>query len=184
MRDDNGTDRIQIGLLDDGTYDVAVINPSTGAIVKLSTMAFGSTVATIGTRESTASNSYTALATAGPVVTATIGTSGRCIVMASMFLEIVDPAGSAVDSAAAYMSYDVSGPTASSAIDGRAAAIFFKYDKTGPVEDTAYEVQMGATRVSMLTGLTAGSYTFTAKYRVINSHSSFFSDRVLVVIPY
>lgn len=184
IQNELGIDMIRMGLLSDGEYDVEAFDPSTGAVVRLSQLAFGATAGVVTTRESTTNSSYNNLATVGPTVTSDIGTSGRCIVMLSMFLEAQAPAGSSVDTGAAYMTFDVSGPTSSTGGDGRAATIFFKYDKTGPVEDTTYDIQMGATRVAMLTGLAAGSYTFTAKYKSINSHTVFFSDRVLAVVPY
>ena len=120
------------------------------------------TSATVNTSQTTTSTSYTDLATVGPAVTVTTGTSALVIV--SLWLESSGGTGK-------YASYAISGATTVAADDAWATSI----------------VPTGASgqRVSVThhhTGLTAGSNTFTMKYRVAAGTGTH-RDRHIVVIP-
>ena len=182
---DPDADRVVVraGELESGGYGLEAVNTA-DELVSITTLAFGTTTSVVATRESTTSGSYTNLATLGPSLTVEIGSSGRCIVIVSCYIELTVPSGSAVQTSAAFMSYSVDGPTPYAALDARAAGLLFKYDIVPGPEDTSYSSYMGASRVSMLTGLTPGTYTFNAKYNSVNGHAVYFSDRVLVVLPY
>jgi len=69
----------------------------------------------------------------------------------------------------AYMSYAVSGATTVAAIDGRALQ----------VQGSNFT---RASATSVITGLTPGSNTFTAKYRITGGTGTW-RDRDIVVIP-
>jgi hypothetical protein len=69
----------------------------------------------------------------------------------------------------AYMSYAVSGLTTVAASDGRALQV-------------QGQNFTRASATSVITGLTPGSNTFTAKYRT-SGNTSTFRDRDIVVIP-
>lgn len=114
--------------------------------------------------ETTASTSYTDLATAGPAVTVTTGTTAVVVVGARL---INTTAGENT-----YASYAVSGASTSAADDDRA----FMF--TCPVANYS----TGGSNVVMHTGLTAGSNTFTMKYRVTGNTGTA-DNRRLTVIP-
>lgn len=114
--------------------------------------------------ETTASTSYTDLATAGPAVTVTTGTTAIVVVGARL---INTTAGENT-----YASYAVSGASTSAADDDRA----FMF--TCPVANYS----TGGSNVVMHTGLTAGSNTFTMKYRVTGNTGTA-DNRRLTVIP-
>lgn len=123
--------------------------------------------ATVATDEATTSNTYTDLTTAGPAVTVTIGASGRALVIITAE---ITPSGS--DDVA--MSFAVSGASTVSASDVRALRI------QGLAVGTH---KLRASATTLLTGLTAGSNTFTAKYRTSNGVSMSFANRDIAVIP-
>lgn len=118
----------------------------------------------VTTSQTTTSTSYADLTTAGPAVTVTTGAQAIVIVSAHMSN---DTAG-----ARAAMSYAVSGATSVSASDEYAALMD---------ENSANRLN-GYSRVSMQTGMTPGSNTFTAKYRV-NGNTGAFSARDIIVVP-
>lgn len=111
----------------------------------------------------TTSTTYTDLFAADPEVTVTIGSSGRALVILSVHA-YCDAAGSY-----ALASFAVSGATARAAADGKAAT----------VQGTA---EQSPTLVTVETGLTAGSTTFTTKYRA-TAGTVTFNSRRLTVIP-
>lgn len=115
--------------------------------------------------EGTTSTSYTNLATSGPAVTVTTGTKALVIVTAN----IVNSTNN--NSLQAWMSYAVSGATTTSASDTWALAV-------SGIQSIAYQMKMSLASVATLT---AGSNTFTAKYRA-TSGTSEFGNRSITVI--
>lgn len=114
------------------------------------------------TEESTSSTSFTDLATAGPAVTLQTGTSA----IVSLSAEFQH--GTA--GAAMRMGVAVSGATTLAASTDNCLLL---------VNTNAnYEIQY--TRLLLLTGLTAGSNTFTAKYNVGSGSGSFFKRNLTV----
>ena len=120
--------------------------------------------ATVATSETTTSTSYTDLATSGPAVTVTIGASGKALVMISSYLR-----NSAYGSAA----------LAGFAVSG--ASTIAASDTTALISSLDDDFRFGAS--TLVTGLAAGSTTFTMKYRVGASTGTFL-DRHIVVTPY
>lgn len=120
--------------------------------------------AVIATSESTTNTSFTALSTAGPSVTLTTGTMALVIVTARC---LNDTAGGFC-----HMSWQVSGASSIAASDATA----FTYESSSAGD------QMRASAVHLTAGLTAGSNTFTAQYRV-NTGTGTWSNRALIVIP-
>lgn len=118
--------------------------------------------ASVLTEQSTTSTSFTDLATSGPSVTLTTGTKAL----------IVFGAG-AYNSTTAYsrMSFAVSGATTLTASDDYKFEI---YTSTGQI------VVSGCYSV-VLTGLTAGSNTFTCKYKASSGTASFYNRRIYVM---
>ena len=120
--------------------------------------------ASVATSETTASTSFTDLATAGPAVTVTTGT--ECLVVVSSYMAN-NTAGSSN-----FMAYAVSGATTVAAADANARQY----------RAAANNADDRGSRVFHVTGLTAGSNTFTAKYRV-NAGTGTFQERTIVAIP-
>lgn len=120
--------------------------------------------ATVSAAETTSSSTYTDLATAGPAITMTTGTKALVIVSAAVN-------NAKIQNGTYYMSYAVSGATTISAVDTTAVA-------TGP--DTNAGAILIASRASLVS-LTAGSNTFTAKYRR-TANTPTFADRTIFVM--
>lgn len=121
------------------------------------------TSASVATDETTTSTSYTDVTTPGPAVTVTIGSTG---------LAMVDFASTIYNSNAGSYSLcavAVSGATTHAAAD---------------TEGMAYAVVAGARfgRPLYMSGLNAGSNTFTMKYRA-TANTAHFADRMLIVTP-
>ena len=125
-----------------------------------------SATADVATNQGTTSVTYTDLGTVGPAVTVTTGTKALVIVSA---LAYNNTSGSQ-----SLMSAAVSGATTLAASDTRAYL----------VEATANNIpSLGMSSATLITGLTAGSNTFTAKYRrEYVSGSATFSQRNITVI--
>lgn len=111
------------------------------------------------TSQTTTSTSYTDLATAGPAVTLTTGTKALVIVQSNQS----STAGSAL------MAFAVSGASTIAASDDYHA-------------QNASTNALSACALISLTGLTAGSNTFTAKYRV-SAGTGTYKNRRIAVIP-
>lgn len=122
-----------------------------------------SAIASVATSQSTTSTTYTDLATAGPAVTVTTGTKALVIVGAELF--------GASANAAAYMGVAISGATNVSATDATALIAY----------GDSYVVSVGASRAYLFNDLTAGSNTFTAKYRAGSGTVTFINRQIVVV---
>ena len=120
--------------------------------------------ATVATTQSTTSDSYTDLATAGPAVTLTTGTKALVIVTGNMNCNSTNDRP--------FMSFEVSGATTIAASDINAAIA------------NVYNNNFKSFRFSAATvvTLTAGSNTFTAKYRGDSGATFTFLDREIFVI--
>jgi len=121
--------------------------------------------ATVATNQVTNSTSYTDLATSGPAVTLTTGTKALVIVTSRIGVSTSNNYG--------YHSYAVSGATTIAASDS--VAVLSTYpDSNGDARQSS---------ASRLTTLTAGSNTFTSKYRFTGSGSgAYFQAREIIVI--
>jgi hypothetical protein len=117
--------------------------------------------ATVGTFQTTTSTTFTDLATAGPAVTITTGT--KALVIVSSFLY------SSIAGYNSFAGFAVSGATTIAATDDYALA-----DGT--------TAGGGVSRATRLTTLTAGSNTFTMKYRQTISGTASFVNREIIVI--
>jgi len=144
--------------------DLLTVDTSTASGLKWATPSGGitSATATVETSENTSSGSYTNLTTSGPAVTVTTGTKALVIVGAKLNTS-ADNTG--------LMSFEVSGATTSAAADTNALALY----KTGGAGLT-----VTASRASSVT-LTAGSNTFTAKYKAVGDNCTF-SNRTIFVM--
>ena len=119
--------------------------------------------ATLGTNQTTTSTSYTDLATVGPSVTLTTGT--KALVIISTYIQ------NAVSNRDTYASWEVSGASTVAAADSWGMLVWAN----------ASGIQISASRVHLITGLTPGSNTFTMKYRV-SAGTGAFSQRHITVL--
>lgn len=154
----------RLGVGTDGQLLIADSTAATG--IKWATA--GSSIpansaATVATSQTTSSASYTDLATAGPAVTVTTGTKALVIVTTAFR----DTGGT---NNLAWMSYAVSGATTVAASDANAVAMI-------SVNISKQNARMSAASVVTLT---AGSNTFTAKYRTQNVTE--YTDRSIFVM--
>jgi hypothetical protein len=152
----------RIGVGADGTVLTADALETTGLKwAALPAAAPASASATVADNEAIASLTYTDLPTAGPAVTITTGT--KALVIVTAYLEN-DGAGQA------FMGYAVSGATTIAATD-----------TTALVKYGSGNYRMSA--VSRLSSLTAGSNTFTAKYRrTTGATYGYYTNRDICVI--
>lgn len=130
---------------------------------------------TVATNEATTSTAYSDLATNGPSVTVSVGASGIAIVSIS-----AEMSRSSADSFwVGLMSFEVSGANTRSPADSDAASV-------GQVASTGSngDLQLTSGVSVVLTGLTPGSTTFTAKYRGSNSVGAVFSKRQIGVVTF
>lgn len=118
----------------------------------------------VNTSQTTASTSYTDLATAGPAVTVTTGT--RAMVWTNCQLQ------NSVDSAGTHASVTVSGASSIGASDAAAISLDGVLAANPWRLGTCY----------MFDTLTAGSNTFTMKYRV-SAGTGTFHRRHIIVMP-
>lgn len=135
------------------------------AQITASKLATGASVANVATDQPTTSTSYTDLATSGPAVTVTIGANLMALVIVSCDVNNNGQFNS-------YMGFAVSGASTVAATDDNC----LKYGSW--VANAAHE----GSYAILKTGLTAGSNTFTAKYRT-NGSTANFSKRYITVIP-
>ncbi len=117
--------------------------------------------AAVTTSQATTSTSYTDLATAGPAVTVATGTSA---------LVTIQTLGAGAVSNRQFMSFAVSGAT---------TVVAGTYEQgTSTATDDGFRVSN-----FVVTGLTAGSNTFTCKYKSSDGNSIPFAQRVITVVP-
>ncbi len=124
----------------------------------------------VATTETTASASFTNIATPGPLVTVNIGQNGAALVVLS--------AGLSNNTGAAYavMGYAVSGANT-------IAANFLNSLANQTPGGVSSVNEIFASYVQLLTGLTPGVTTFTAKYEIITAGTATFRNRYITVIP-
>ena len=117
----------------------------------------------ITTQETTTSTTYADMATTGPTMTGTTSASAIVAIYCNQFSS---------NGNAAWMSYDISGATTDPSSDNRAVQLL----GLSPGQ------HLGATFFHSNI-LTAGTNTFTAKYRISTTGTATFSSRRLLLIP-
>lgn len=127
----------------------------------------GPATGSIGTSETTASNAYTDLATVGPTVNTIIGPSGIALLIIGC--DQTNGTAGAID----FMSFTASGANTIVALD---ATSYF-------VKNATANTETNASLSILLTQLTPGATTFTAKYRV-SAGTGTFANRTLSIIPF
>lgn len=126
----------------------------------------GATTATLET--TTTSASYVNLATTGPAATVTIGSVGQCM------CDVYSLLSNTTANQAALMGFAVSGATTVGAADAFAIQGASASAGLATRTDAAF----------LVSSLTAGSNTFTAKYRSsLSPNVANFQDRKIIVTP-
>ncbi len=129
----------------------------------------GTQGATVAAQEDTTSTSYADLDTPGPSVTTTIALSGRALVTVTGFMNNNNGINGC------FMGFEVSGATSRGPSDTQSLSL-----QGGDSALAATGIQASVTY--LVTGLTPGSNTFTAKYRVGGGLGTFV-NRHIIVIP-
>lgn len=137
-----------------------------GAVTPLK-LALGQDSDYISTNQTSSSTSYTDLSTAGPAVTVTVPASGSVIILMNTHI------ANSVSSNTSLMSLALSGANTVSAADDSRYTIIMQAAGNG------YQTR---SLVYLVEGLTPGSTTFTAKYRV-SAGVGTWRHRQLTVIP-
>ncbi|WP_290055668.1 hypothetical protein [Amycolatopsis solani] len=141
--------------------------------------------ALVAAAQSTASTSYTDLATVGPAVTVYIGSSARCLVTVSATISSLANAQTATQQwIGGNASFAVSGASAiSPSSDFYVGGENWYATQTVPVG-----FYLGGSRTTLLTaarGLVPGFNTFTMKYAALSANpGATFYDRNITVIPF
>jgi len=157
--------RLAVGT--NGQYLSADSSTSTGLKwVTLPASTAVNSVANVDTSETTSSTSFTDLATVGPSVTITTGT--RALVIITSYLH------NGTNSTSNYIGFEVSGATTVSPSDNR--SLFLSNTSTGNGRP-----ELRYSYAYIVTGLNAGSNTFTLKYRC-SSGTLVARDRIISVI--
>lgn len=122
----------------------------------------------------TTSTTYTDLSdTVGPSVTLDVGTQALVIIGAQQ-----GPSAGSNTARSVLMSFEVDGPSSSPPLD------LWAFGETAYASTTARTI---GSRAHMVTNMTPGEYTFTAKYRVGSGTGTItgqFSERRIIVMPF
>ena len=108
------------------------------------------------------------MTTSGPAVTVTVTTVGKAVVTLTSFIS------TATSDNGCFVGFAVSGATTVSAADTQSLKF---YSPSGTAETVT-------TATYLVTGLTAGSNTFTAKYRSEAGWTCTYANRNIIVTPY
>jgi hypothetical protein len=186
--DATGNIRIKMGKLDDGTYDITAYSPNGLSTVNLAALAFGP-VGAFDTTNCTATVNLGAWAdpvtgNPGPSVTVNIGSSGRCKVTVSAYLDytvlpVVSPNGGQLN-----MAYAITGANTMSGSIQLAVGDYL----TDVSNTTAFHrvVRMGRTNYhsGLNPGLTTFKCVYLANVDVGSTLTHGFADRSIIVEPF
>jgi hypothetical protein len=132
----------------------------------------GIAIATVATQETYATNAWGNLP-GGPAVTATVPESGSVMVVLTCAIEFNSSAAGSTEQA--FMSFSSSGGS------GDVSPSFARSRAVGTRATFIYE---SSSATFVVTGLSAGGHTFTAKYCISSgAGTTKFSNRSITVIP-
>jgi hypothetical protein len=127
----------------------------------------GVQTAAVVAQQSITTNVYSGLATPGPSVTVTVPQSGMVLVTVTAGMNNNGSPGNA------FMSFESSGGSGNVSADDARALVF--------ISNVFGYLMASATFV--VSGLSTGDHTFTAKYRSNGINAVFFDNRRIIVIP-
>lgn len=119
----------------------------------------------VSTSQSTATTTYTDLATAGPGVSVLSGSTALVLITAGVSTD--------TNNSSAFVGYEISGATSRVAADAEALEL----------DGVTAANTIRNTAASLATGLTPGTNTFTLKYRA-GSNTATFANRQIIVVPF
>lgn len=154
-----GTVSLPPGSLETADYGDGSVTPS-----KLGT---GASSATVATSQGLSGTSFTDLDTVGPSVTVNIGANGLALV--TLYAQMTQSAANG----SCIMGFAVSGASTVAASDN--FAVRFQAYANGAIGWSSLTF--------LVTGLTAGSNTFTSKYRAQTTGTATFANRRIAVVP-
>lgn len=158
---------VRLGVGTNGQVLTAASGQATGLQWATLSSSPTSATATVATSQGTTSTTYTDLTTSGAAVTLTTGTKALIIITVNGTCPNTN--------GRIWADFDISGATTRSASDDTA----WQYEQPGSTTIP----YIGFSRVTMLTTLTAGSNTFTMKYKGTNGFgTATFSKRSITVI--
>jgi hypothetical protein len=165
--DNKGVQRVQYGLLKSGDYGFSV----TDSLGTTTTEILPIYEANVLTGQSTTSTTYTDLATAGPLVSAIIGTSGQALLTVNSYVGISGVAGA---QSAGFVGIYIDG------VLWYDELLYFSVSNPGT---TTVGMAANQSAQVVVTGLTPGSHTFEMKYKTVGGSTVTFGSRFLQVRP-
>lgn len=170
VNDSSGNPQIRAGELESGGYGLEAVDAS-GNPVQLATLAFGVQAALVLASEGSSTlGSFVDLTTVGPSVSVLIGPSGRALVTMTMLMTTPGAASSS------NMAFAVSGAT--TLAPNAQPGTFLQFGT-----NAAQVINPTVSGTFLVTGLTAGTNVFTAKYLVDNAGTRI-GNRILIVQPF
>lgn len=167
-----GVQEVQLGKQIAGNYGLAVRGP-TGAMQQVGGVGHGY-VQTAGAGETTTSTAWTTLATAGPTVTCTVGSSGLALITMAAYMELT---AQPTNGGGVYAGVRIDSTTPGGV--GSPRLTFDNAAKQGAGTGPGGTFSLSY----MATGLSAGSHTFTMRYQVLSGTTGLYQTRTLVVQP-
>lgn len=169
---DNGTRVARIGELASGSEGIEVIN-DLGALVRVSTLAFGTSAATVATLQNRIGTGFGDMVTQGPTASVEVGNTLRMIVIIGAWCSAANVGGGS-----AYAGFDIAGP------GGYFAAASFS--RSVGVLESGGVGSIGASKAFLVDGLpSAGTYFGSMKYTSLSgSDLAQFQDRHIIMIPF
>jgi hypothetical protein len=172
FRSTDGVRVARMGELASGSEGIEVIS-DLGELVRVDTLAFGTSAATVSTIESTNSTSFTNLATLGPLTNVDVGNSGRMLVILSVTI-----LPNSLTGGAGFVGYDIAGPS----------GYLLSADNLKSVWHLGNDGVEGisVSKAFLIEGLPqAGNYTAAMKYKSAStSYNVQFYDRHIIMIPF
>lgn len=169
---DNGTRVARIGELATGSEGIEVINDA-GALVRVSTLAFGTSAATIATLQNRIGTGFGDMITQGPTAAVEVGNTLRMIVIIGAWCSAANVGGGS-----AYAGFDIAGPSG-----------FFtaaSFSRSVGVLESGGVGSVSASKAFLIESLpTIGTYYASMKYTSLSgSDLAQFQDRHLIMIPF
>lgn len=170
--DDTGALKVLVGLLPDGTYGLAAVNPA-GELVSLSTLAFGMKADQRSGPFTPTTGLYESLG--GPVVTTQIGSSGRALFLITGTANCDTFSGEGIHLA-------VMGTGPAGAVYG--PSIGYSLWNTIEATNVGGTLSMGSGVADFANDLAPGEWTFEVQFRTLGGANPDATQASLTVMPF
>lgn len=168
--DTSGAERVRLGQLADGDYGLNIVDPATSQQTEILPIYQQG----VTTSQSTSSTSYVDLATAGPLVTATVASSGMALLTTNSYMGVTGVIAAQ------------SGGFVGISIDGGAPTGFLDellYFAVSSPSAGAVGIAGNQSAQVVVTSLSPGTHTFEMKYKTVGGSSVTYGNRFLQVRP-